>query len=92
MKEHNNKEIDSFDTKPVLVFVHGYLGGSRQWCSQKEYFSRYIHVLTQGLPGFGDNYLSTSPDSIHGFTNYVLKQIDKSKINRFHLIGHSMGA
>lgn len=75
----------------TLVFVHGYLGGSRQWDNQKEYFSRYFHVLTPGLPGFGDNNSSTAPDSIRGFANYVLEQIDESKITRFHLIGHSMG-
>lgn len=91
MKEQYNEETVPADTKPALVFVHGYLGGSRQWDDQKQYFSRFFHVLTPELPGFGDSHLSTTPDSIRGLATFVLEQIERSRINRFHLVGHSMG-
>ena len=91
MNDPANTTIDSPDTEQTLVFVHGYLGGSRQWQNQKVYFSRYFHVLTPDLPGFGDNNDSIAPVSIGGFADYVLEQLDKSKVHKFHLLGHSMG-
>ena len=75
----------------TLVFVHGYLGGSRQWENQIDYFSDYFHVLTPGLPGFGDRNSVTAPESVAGFASEVLEQVDKLHGGTFHLVGHSMG-
>lgn len=74
-----------------LVFVHGYLGGSRQWQYQQEYFSRHFEVLTPDLPGFGKNTASTAPDTIGGFADFVLEWLDQAGVTSFHLLGHSMG-
>ena len=74
-----------------LVFVHGYLGGSRQWADQAEAFSDHFRVITLDLPGFGNNNAMTSPETIRGLAQYVLHELDKLAIDRFHLVGHSMG-
>ena len=78
-------------SKPVLVFVHGYLGGSQQWEDQVATFSEYFKVITPDLPGYGLNNQQQAPETIAGFANYVLKELDRQGIDRFHLIGHSMG-
>lgn len=91
MNDHNNIKIGSSDTKLSLVFVHGYPGGSSQWIDQKEFFSRYFNILTPELPGFGDSYHSVAPESITGFAESVLGQLEKSGKQKFHLVGHSMG-
>lgn len=91
MDDHELTTVESQDSERTLVFVHGYLGGSRQWQNQKAYFSRYFHVLTPDLPGFGENSGLTAPDSIGGLANSVFEQLDKSKVRKFHLLGHSMG-
>lgn len=86
------KNIDDTEkAAQTLVFVHGYLGGSRQWENQLDYFSEYFHVLTPGLPGFGDNNDKISPESIAGFASDILEQINQSYSGKFHLVGHSMG-
>jgi pimeloyl-ACP methyl ester carboxylesterase len=86
---HNNTGINK--TKPTLVFVHGYLGGSLQWKNQVAAFSRHFNVITPDLPGYGLNNKSQAPESIGGFAAYVLEQLDKQGIDHFHLVGHSMG-
>lgn len=75
----------------VLVFVHGYFGGSLQWAAQVEAFSEYFRVITPDLPGFGLNNQLQAPDSIAGFAGYVLDELAQQGIEHFHLLGHSMG-
>ena len=81
---------DSTAKKP-LVFVHGYLGGSPQWASQVEQFSGDFNVITPGLPGFGLSAHLEAPETITGFAQYVLDELDKQSISQFYLVGHSMG-
>lgn len=77
--------------KPYLVFVHGYLGGSSQWIEQVAVFSQYFHVVTVDLPGFGLNHSMESPETIRGYAEFVLNQLDRKGVEQFHLLGHSMG-
>lgn len=74
-----------------LVFVHGYLGGSPQWAAQAEVFSGHFQVITPDLPGFGLNRELEAPETIGGFADYILNELDKQGVNSFHLVGHSMG-
>jgi len=78
-------------TKPTLVFVHGYLGGSLQWSAQVAVFSEYFNVITPDLPGYGRNNQLESPDTIGGYADYVLDELNRQGIESFHLLGHSMG-
>ena len=77
--------------KKAVVFVHGYLGGSQQWLAQVETLSNDFNVITPDLPGYGLNNKMQSPESIGGYAAYVINELDKLGIDRFHLIGHSMG-
>lgn len=74
-----------------LVFVHGYLGGSMQWADQVETFAEHFRIITPDLPGFGENHAMTTPQTIPGLAQYVLDELDRLEVNRFHLVGHSMG-
>ncbi len=74
-----------------LVLVHGYLGGSAQWADQVEAFSPSFNVITPDLPGFGNNRDMPAPDTIGAFADYVLDQVRAQGIERFDLVGHSMG-
>ena len=90
----DNESIDNLSQnmeKPVLVFVHGYLGGSQQWENQVNVFSEHFTVITPDLPGYGLNNKQQSPESIGGLADYVLGELDKQGIDRFNLLGHSMG-
>jgi 2-hydroxy-6-oxonona-2,4-dienedioate hydrolase len=75
----------------ALVFVHGYLGGSAQWADQVEAFGSSFRVITPDLPGFGLNRDREAPDEIGAFADYALEQVRDAGVDRFHLVGHSMG-
>ncbi|SLN69872.1 2-hydroxy-6-oxononadienedioate/2-hydroxy-6-oxononatrienedioate hydrolase [Roseovarius albus] len=74
-----------------LVLVHGFMGGSAQWAPQRCALSDTRNLITIDLPGFGQNADLPSIDSISGFADWVLDQLSYLEIERFHLLGHSMG-
>lgn len=74
-----------------LVFVHGFLGGSRQWQAQKEAFAESYEVITVDLPGYGENAHLAAISTIHGFAQWVMRVLEEKGVERFHLVGHSMG-
>ena len=73
-----------------VVFVHGFLGGSRQWQGQADDLAEY-DVTALDLPGFGENAQIDALDSIAGYADWALDELRAREIERFHLIGHSMG-
>lgn len=73
-----------------VVFVHGFMGGSRQWRDQIEALAG-LDVIALDLPGFGDNAQLEAIDSIAGFADWVLGELKARGIQKCHLIGHSMG-
>lgn len=75
----------------AVVFVHGYLGGGAQWGGQRAALSGRFHVVTPDLPGFGANHNMAAPTTIEGFAGFVLSQLSDLGLQRFHLVGHSMG-
>ena len=74
-----------------LVFVHGFMGGSRQWAEQKKALASVMDVITVDLPGFGQNAHLQAPNTITGYANWVLDALSAQGIEQFHLLGHSMG-
>jgi len=77
--------------KPLLVLVHGYLGGAAQWAGEIAALSDRFEVLAPALPGFGDAAGAAPASSIGDFAAHVLDQIDANGAERFVLLGHSMG-
>lgn len=76
---------------PVLVLVHGYLGGGKIWADQLAAFSARHDVICPDLAGFGDSAHLTAPDSITGHAQDVLRLLDALGVETFALLGHSMG-
>jgi len=74
-----------------LVLVHGFLGSSEMWCNQKDFFSKFCRVISPALPGFGESAGAQSLDTINKMAKFVIDIIDEKKIDKFNLLGHSMG-
>ena len=83
--------IDDIGEGYPLVLVHGYLGSSAMWKFQKDYLKNYFRVIAPALPGFGESHKVKSLNSINAMAKIVLKCVQKKKINKFNLMGHSMG-
>ena len=74
-----------------LVFVHGFLGSSKMWGPQIDFFKKNFRVITPDLPGFGKSTHIKSHDSILSLANLILDCLKNKQINKFYLLGHSMG-
>ena len=74
-----------------LVLVHGFLGSSKMWKPQIDFFKYYFRVITPDLPGFGRSNKAKSHNSIQSIANLLLDCLEEKKIDKFHLLGHSMG-
>ena len=74
-----------------LVLVHGFMGGSKQWELLRNGFSEQHEIIAVDLPGFGKNARMDAPETINGFARYVLDYLTGEGIEKFHLLGHSMG-
>jgi len=74
-----------------LVLVHGFLGSSKMWEPQINYFKDSFRVITPDLPGFGKSNRVTPLNNIKLVANLLLDSLKKKKVNKFNLLGHSMG-
>jgi len=83
--------IDDVGKGYPLVLVHGYLGSSEMWFYQKDFFSSYCRVISPALPGFGESSDAQSLDSINKMAKFIINMTDEKKIDKFNLLGHSMG-
>ena len=83
--------IDDRGTGFPLVLIHGFLGSSEMWYPQKEFLSKYFRVISPALPGFGESHKVKSHNSVNEMAQTVLKCLKKMNIEKFNLLGHSMG-
>ncbi len=74
-----------------LVFLHGYLGGAALWAQQLAAFRQNFDVILPELSGYGGNSGQPALDSIDGYANQILEFLDGLNVEKFHLVGHSMG-
>lgn len=74
-----------------LVLVHGFMGGSAQWTAELAALGAHVDVIAPDLAGYGDAADRDAPASIAAHARSVLATLDTLGIQRFHLLGHSMG-
>jgi len=74
-----------------LVLVHGFLGSSKMWEPQIDFFKDNFRVISPDLPGFGRSNKAKSHNSIQSIAILLLDCLEEKKIDKFHLLGHSMG-
>ena len=83
--------VDDIGEGFPFVLVHGYLGSSEMWIFQKNFFSKDNRVIIPALPGFGESHNVKSLNSINKMAREIINVLDRKKIDKFNLIGHSMG-
>lgn len=74
-----------------LVLVHGFMGGSAQWDHQVAAWSAHNDVICVDLPGFGKNNYLPPINAIGDFADWVIAELRALGVDRYHLLGHSMG-
>jgi pimeloyl-ACP methyl ester carboxylesterase len=74
-----------------LVLVHGFLGSSKMWEPQVNFFKKHFRVITPDLPGFGKSNKAKPHNNIQSIADLLLDCLEEEKIDKFYLLGHSMG-
>jgi pimeloyl-ACP methyl ester carboxylesterase len=77
-----------------VIFVHEYAGDYRTWEMQMRYFSRAHRCVTYSQRGYPPSDVPTDPAKYSQdiARNDVLALMDALKIEKAHIVGHSMGA
>lgn len=76
---------------PALVLQHGFLGGAGYWAPQIEALCESFDVIAPDLAGFAGSAGEPVRASIRGHAEALIELLDALGIERFHLMGHSMG-
>ena len=74
-----------------LVLIHGYLGGQSMWKFQEEELKNYYDLVMPSLAGYGESSHMIAPSTIEENAKQVFELLDFLKIDKFNLLGHSMG-
>ena len=74
-----------------LVLVHGFMGGSAQWDCYLDDIERQRDLILVNLPGFDANAHMPLITSIGGYADWVIRHLCDLGVDRYHLLGHSMG-
>ncbi|MGE3932284.1 MAG: alpha/beta fold hydrolase [Rhodospirillaceae bacterium] len=78
---------------PAIVFLHGLTGNSGVWVDQFEKLPARYRVIAWDAPGYGQSADLTTPKSDIGqYVAALASLLDALKVNRAHLVGHSIGA
>ena len=72
-----------------LVLIHGFAGDSSVWKPLAKAFKNQ-RVIAIDLPGHGDSP-KLKINSFQDLVNKVADQFDRLGLDRFHLVGHSLG-
>lgn len=75
----------------VLVLIHGYLESSEVWGRFRERLVEKYRVVCIDLPGNGRSSVYTQNHSMCFHAGAVLAVMEKEKIDRFFVLGHSLG-
>ena len=94
------KTSDSFDTyykfnkhnkNDPIIFIHGIGLNHEIWDEQIRYFNKY-NTIVYDLIGHGKTPLNKKQIHMKDFTTQLQKLVDGLNINKFHLIGFSLGS
>jgi len=75
----------------TLIFIHGWSCDARYWQKQIPVFEKNYRVISLDLAGHGHSSLSRNNYTMLSFAHDVRAIVEKERIDRAVLIGHSMG-
>lgn len=85
-----NYEI-SGNGKENLVLLHGFMENLTIWNDMQDFFSEKFRLIKIDLPGFGKSEPISEIQTMELMADEAKKVTDNLKLEKFHLLGHSMG-
>jgi len=74
-----------------LVLLHGFLESSEVWYKMLSELEKHFLVVRVDLPGHGRSPVTSEIQTMGLMADEVKITLQKAGINKFHLLGHSMG-
>lgn len=74
-----------------LVLVHGFMGGTAQWQGLIQRMGSDREVIELALPGYGTAADQAPLDRIGAYADWAIAALRARGVDRYHLMGHSMG-
>ena len=75
----------------TLVLLHGFLGGTAYWVPLTTGLKHAHDVIAVDLPGFAGSAKEPAHESLSGYAKAMLDVLDSLGVERFSLLGFSMG-
>jgi pyruvate dehydrogenase E2 component (dihydrolipoamide acetyltransferase) len=75
----------------VVLLIHGFGGDLDNWLFNAEALSEAATVYALDLPGHGQSTKSVADPTVTGLAKTALSFMDTVKIDKAHLVGHSLG-
>jgi 2-hydroxy-6-oxonona-2,4-dienedioate hydrolase len=76
----------------TVVLQHGFVGGGEYFAPLSAYLAPGMDVIATDLPGFAGSAREPVPDSIAGLAASLVDTVTALGVERFSLLGHSMGS
>ena len=84
-------KYNKIDEKNPIIFIHGIGLNNGIWDDQINYFKNY-NTLVYDLIGHGKTPLNKKTITMKDFTKQLVELVDGLNINKFHLVGFSLGS
>jgi len=84
---------DSPSAYPVIIALHGWLDNAASFIPMAEHMKNF-HIIALDLPGHGHSSHLDYPDfyEVHDYVHRIMLAIDQMGIEKFYVMGHSLGA
>ena len=77
--------------KETLVLLHGFMENLSIWSDMETHLSKDFALLKIDLPGHGKSDILAEVHTMELMADEVKKVVDHENLEKFHLLGHSMG-
>jgi pimeloyl-ACP methyl ester carboxylesterase len=77
--------------KETLVLLHGFMENLSIWSDMESHLSKDFTLLKIDLPGHGKSDILAEVLTMELMADEVKKVVDSENLEKFHLLGHSMG-
>ncbi len=81
-----------FGSGKTVVLQHGFVGGGEYFAPLSANLARTHDVIATDLPGFAGSAHISVPDTIAELAKTLVDTVTELGVNRFSLLGHSLGS
>jgi pimeloyl-ACP methyl ester carboxylesterase len=83
--------IDVGNGPKTIILVHGLASNAGFWRYVIPELAKNYRIIAVDLPGYGKSGKGAYPYSMTFYANQIKRLADELKLNKFFLVGHSMG-